>query len=368
MNLGSEQEIEPPEKTYGEKRTQQTGEDLVNKTPIPGGPMYSSVNHSRGMYQTGKYGHSTPSVTPAGDAHYDTFARQATGCNEQVRAHPGFAGYHESIPSETFQVPGQIYQATPMTRFNAFVDLLPPRFRQLPVYHQHVPLHYQNFAPNPNRPRDTIPMGHHAPRLPVQNRPQNWTLNHTFRQAPIPPPRPYFYEVDLTFDFEGVALSSNCNRDDFVKTYWKRNGFSPSQAAWAAWATVVERVECDKKAMEREMKERFKTVSRLPRWCVKLMEDLPGSEPGSSSSLSDASTKVASSRNSEVGDERNMVVSVVGPNGRRGVRAPYVERRWKDVTDMTWAFGEPPRPDDPQHYITHVVEKMGWQVDGPRPE
>ncbi|KAF9645400.1 hypothetical protein BDM02DRAFT_3120300 [Thelephora ganbajun] len=188
-----------------------------------------------------------------------------------------------------------------------------------------------------------------------------------------PPPRPYFYEVDLTFDFEGVALSSNCNRDIFVKTYWKTNGFSPSQAAWAAWASVVEKVKRAQryeyqKAVEREMRERYGAESRLPKWSSNLMEDLPGSEPGYSSSLSDASTKVGSSRTSEVGDEGSLVVRVAGSNGKRKVEVPRVQKRWKDVTDKTWAFGEPPRPNDPEHYMTHVIERMGWQVRDPRPE
>jgi len=260
-----------------------------------------------------------------------------------------------------------------MTSFNS-VDLPPPRFRQMSVHHQPIPLHYQNFAPNPNRSRDVVPVGHHALWPPIQNQPQNPILNHTFRPASIPPPRPYFYEVDLTFDFDGIALSSNCNRDYFVKTYCKRNGFSPSQAAWAAWATAVERVrhaQQDKyqKAVEREMKERLGAGSRLPRWCENLLGDSSsGSEPGYSSSSSDASTKVASSRNSEVSEEGSMVVSAVGPNGKRGVQAPRVEKRWKDVADKTWAFGEPPRSDDPEHYMTHVVEKLGWQVYDPRLE
>jgi hypothetical protein len=183
-----------------------------------------------------------------------------------------------------------------------------------------------------------------------------------------PPPRPYFYEVDLTFDFEGVALASNCNRDDFVKTYWKKNGFSPSQAAWAAWASVVEKVKHVQQYEHQKVMERYGAGSRLPRWASNLMEDLPGSEPGYSSSLSGASTKVGSSRTSEAGDEGSMVVSVVGSRGKREIEAPRVEKPWKDVTDKTWAFGEPPRPDDPEHYMTHIVEKIGWQVHDPRPE
>ena len=185
-----------------------------------------------------------------------------------------------------------------------------------------------------------------------------------------PPPRPYFYEVDFVFDFEGVALSSNCNRDHFVKTYCKMNGFSPSQAAWAAWASAVEKVKRAqqdefRRVMEQETKERYGTGSRLPKWCSKLLEDPPGSELGYSSSSSEASTKVESSRNSEVGDRENMVVSVVG---KREIGVPRVQKRWKDVTDKTWAFGEPSRLDDQEHYMTHVVEKMGWQVHDPRPE
>jgi len=370
VNLGSEQGVERPAKTHEEKPAQQTEEELVNRTPIPGGPMYSSVNHSRGIHQNGKYGHVTPSTTPANNAHQNSFMHQATSWNEQAQVYPGATGRHGSIPPR-FQMPSQIYQATPGKRFNSSVDSLPPRFRQPPAYNQSVPLHYQNVVQT--RPNDTVPIGHPGPWPLVPNQPQSSTPNHSFRPVAMPPPpRPYFYEVDLVFDFEGVALSSNCNRDVFVKTYWKMNGFSPSQAAWAAWASVVDKVKRSQqheyqKAVE-SAREQYGAGSRLPKWCPNSMEDHPGSEPGYSSSLSDASTKVASSRTSETGDERSAVVSVVGPSGGRGVKVLRVQKRWKDITDKTWAFGEPPRQDDPEHYMTHVVEKMGWQVHDPRPE
>ena len=121
------------------------------------------------------------------------------------------------------------------------------------------------------------------------------------------------------------------------------------------------------KALEREARERYGNGSRLSRWSSNLVEDLPDSEPGYSSS-SDASTKVASSRTSETGGEGSMVMNVVGSNGKREIWMPLLQKQWKDVTDMTWAFGGPPRSDDPEHYMTHIVEKMGWQVHDPRSE
>lgn len=369
INLGSEQELERLAGAREEKPAQQTKEDFVNKTPIPGGPIYSSANHLKGIHQTGKYGHSTPCATPANNVHYDTSIRQTEGRNDQPQAYPGGIGHHGSIASGTFQVPGQIYQATPGTRFNSSIDFVPPRFRN---HYQAVPLHYQNAVQN--RPRDTVPVDHPVSRPPVPSQPQNPTPTHTSRQTSFPPPpRPYFYGVDLVFDFERVALLSNCNRDIFVKTYWRMNGFSPSQAAWAAWASAVERLnrmqQCEyQQAMEWETRERCGAGSRLPKWCSSVIEDLPGSEPIYSSSSSDASTKVASSRNSEVGDEGSMMLNVVGSNGKRESGVPRVQKPWKDITDKTWVFGEPPRPDDPEHYMTRIVEKVGWQVHDPRPE
>ena len=167
-------------------------------------------------------------------------------------------------------------------------------------------------------------------------------------------------------------MSSNCNRDVFVKTYWKRNGFSPSQGAWAAWASVVEKVKRAEqyelqKVAERETKERYGAGSRLTKWASKSLLDLPASELGYSSS-SDASTKVASSRTSEVGDEGSEAVNVVGPDGKWEIERPRAQKRWKDIADKTWAFGEPPRPDDAEYYMTHIVEKPGWQVRDVRPE
>lgn len=254
------------------------------------------------------------------------------------------------------------------------MDSLPPRFRQLrtPAYHQPAPLHYQNIVQS--RPKDTIPVGPPALWPPVLSQPQSTIPNHTFRSVSIPPPPPrsYRYKVDLVFDYEGVALSSNCNGDVFVKTYWQRNGFSPRQGAWAAWASAVEKVKLAEqyelqKAMERDTRERCGAGSRLTKWASKLLLDLPGAEPGYSSSLSDASTKVASSRTSEAGDEGRMV-NAVGPNGKWEIERPHAQKWWKDVADKTWAFGEPPRPDDSEHYMTHIVEKPGWQVHDARPE
>jgi len=292
---------------------------------------------------------------------------QATSWNERVQtSYPGVAGRHGSIFSAASQIPGQIYQATP-GRFNSSVDSLPPRFRQPPVYHRPLPLYHQNIVQN------TTPVGNPVSWPPVLSQPRNSVPNHAFRPTFMPPPpRPYSYDVDLVFDFEGLALLSNCNRDVFVKTYWRMNGFSPSQAAWANWASTVERVKRMQqheyqKALEREARERYGNGSRLSRWSSNLVEDLPDSEPGYSSS-SDASTKVASSRTSETGGEGSMVMNVVGSNGKREIWMPLLQKRWKDVTDMTWAFGGPPRSDDPEHYMTHIVEKMGWQVHDPRSE
>jgi hypothetical protein len=344
---------------------QQTEEDLTNKTPTPGGPVYSLVNHPGGVHQTGKYGHSTTSTTPANNAYHGTFVHHATGLGDQVQAYLGVTGRQGSISSGTFQAPDQIYQTAPGTRFNASVDSLPPRFRQPPIYPP-APPHYQNIIPN--GPWGTFPVGHPAFWPLLLSQPQNVTLGHVLRPASVPPPpRPYFYEVDLVFDFEGVASSSNCNRDYFVKTYCRTNGFPPSQAAWVAWISAVGKVKHAqqdeyRKTMEREMKERYGTGSRLPKWCSKLLEDLPGSDCSSSSS--GVSTKVASSGNFEVGDGESMGVRIVG---RREIGVPRVQKPWKDVADMTWAFGEPPNPDDREDYMTCIAERVGWQVHDPRP-
>ena len=374
VNLGTEQDTERVVEAHEKKSARQTGEELANKTPIPGGPIYSSVNHPRGVHLTGKYGNSGPLVAPVTNTHRDALARQATIWNEQVHPYPEVMDFRGSIPSGNFQVPHQIYQAAPRMRFNRSVESLPPRFRQLqPLsYHQPTPLYHQNTFQS--GPKDVVSVSHPVLWPPVLSRPQSAIPNHTFRPAsiPPPPPRPYRYEVDLVFDFEGVALSSNCNPDVFVKTYWKKNGFSPSQGAWAAWASVVEKVKRAEqyelqKAAERETRERYGAGSRLTKWTSKSLLDLPASEPGYSSS-SDTSTKVASSRTSEVGDEESMAMNVVWSDRKREIERPRTQKWWKDVADKTWAFGEPPRPDDPEHYMTHIVEKPGWQVHDVRPE
>ena len=312
--------------------------------------MHSPVNHPRGVRRAGRYGYRT-FETMVNDAQQNTAIHQ-TSWNEQTHAYTGVPGRHGSTPSENFQMPGQIYQATPGMRFNSSVDSLPPRFRLALAHtnHQPTPLHYQGVVQN--RPKDTVSVDHPVPWPPVLNQPQNSIPNHTFRPTTIPPPpRPYFYEVDLVFDFESVALSSNCNRDVFVKTYWKMNGFSPSQAAWAAWASAVAKLKRaqqyeQRKAMEQETRERYGAGSRLPKWASNLMEDVPGDDLGHSSSSSDASMKVTSSRTSEAGDEGSVVVNTIRLNGKREIGAPRVQKRWKDVADMTWEF-EPPRSDDP---------------------
>lgn len=336
FKLGSEKEVERLEEAHEKKTVQQTGEDLKSKTPTPGGPVYSSVNHPRGVRQTGKYGHSTPFTTPANNAHHDTSAHHATGWNDQVQTYPGVAGHHGSISSATFQVPSQIYQATPGRGFNAPANSVPPRFRQQPINYQ-LPLHYQNVIPN--GPGDTFSIGHPVSWLPVPNQPQNPALNHTFGQALMPPPpHPHFYETNFAIDFERAAAFFGCNPGYFAQTYYNMNGFWPSQEAWTAWGGAVEKMEHaqegeGRKTMERGTKEQRGTGSRLRRWCPELSEEPTHSEPGYSSSSSDASTKVASSRSSAVGDGGSMAVSV---SGKREIRVPRMEKTWKDITDMTW--------------------------------
>ena len=369
VGLDSDRAVERPARAREMKRVQQTEEDLVNRTPIPGGPIYSSANVPGDVHQTGKYGIATPITTSANDTQADTPMHQAMTPNERVQAYPVILNRHGSTPG-AHQAPGHIYQTAPVTRFNSCMDALPPRFRkpQLPAIQQPAPLHFQNVVRS--GPGDPVQTGRPATSLPVLGQP----IPNSFR--PIsnpPPPRPFYYEADLAFDFEGVALSSNCNRDVFVKTYWKTNGFSPSHAAWVSWSSAVERIEGAKraqlqeyqKAMEREAKERRGARSRLMKWSSGLMDDPSGPEPGYSS---DTSTKVASSSSSEAGDEGNIVTSIVLPRGNWRVEVPPALKRWKDVTDKTWAFGEPPRSDDPEHYMTHVVEKTGWQIRDPRPE
>ena len=352
FKLGSEKEVERPKEAHEKKPVQQTGEDLTNKTPTPGGPMYSSVNHPRGVHQTGKYGHFIPSMTPANNAHHDTSVHHATGWNDQVQAYPGVTGHHGSISSATFQVPGQIYQTTPERGFDASV---PPRFRQPlvqpPVYHQPFPLHYQNIIPN--APGDVFQIGHPVSWLPAPNQPQNQALNNTFQQALMPPPPPpYFYKADLAFDFEGAASLFGRNPDYFVRAYCQMNGFPPSQGAWKNWNSAVEKMEFaqegeGQRTTERGTKERCGTGSRLPRWCSNLLGDLPHSEPGYSSSSSDASTKVGSSRGPAVGDGGSMAVSVIEKR-RTGIE----DKPWKNVEDTTWMFRGPSMPHNPEHYMT----------------
>lgn len=322
--------------------------------------MYSSANRIGDAHQTGKYGHATPVTTPPNDIQPDA-ATQAMVWNEQVQNHPGIMNRYGKNSSGT-QAPGQIYQTAPLSRFGPSVDSLPPRFRKALAIRQLIPPRHQNITQN--NQKDAAPISHPVSWPPVL--PQNPVPN--IRPVPNPPPpRPYFYEVDLVFDFEGVALSSDCNRDVFVKTYWKANGFAPSQAAWAAWASVVEKVERAKqyeyqKAMEKEARQRCGVGSRLTRWSSNFMDDLPPTEQGYSSSSSGSSTRVASSRNSEVGDGGGMFAGSAGWNGRQKIEMPPAMKQWKDIADETWAFGEPPRSDDPQHYMTHVVQNAGWQV------
>lgn len=292
--------------------------------------------------------------------------RQGTGWNEQVQTFPGIAGWHGSISSGNFQTTGQIYEAIPW-KFNPPVDSVPPRFRQPPVYYQSAPLHYQNAVQS--RPKDIIPAGHPVPWPSAPSRSRGTIPNRTFRPPSVPPPpRPSSYQVDAFFDFEGIASSSNCNTATFVKAYWEVCGRSPSREAWKTWTLVTSEMEESRKATEKEARERRGAGSRLPKWASRSMEELPGPESGCPSSVSDASTKVASSRTSEVGDERNMVVNMVGSNGNRGIEVSHVQKPWKDLADKTWAFGQPPRLDDPEQYMTLVVEKVGWQAHDPRPE
>lgn len=360
IDFDTEQDVGQLEKTPEEVPEKVTGDDPANKTSTPGGLVYSSVDHPTDIYQTAGYGHSIISAAPANNVHHDTSVCQATGWNEGAQAYPEVANLHGSVLPVTCHLPSQIYQAVPGKKFD--VNQLPPRFRQPPIYYHPVLLNFQNVVPT--RSMDAIP------RQPAMIQPQNSTLNHTVRPVTMPPPpRPYFYEVDRVFDFEGVARSTNCNRDEFVKTYWKTNGFSPSQAAWVAWASAVERVKRAQKyellkVMEREMKERYGAGSRLSKWCSKLLDGFPDPELGYSSASSDTSTKMESS---EKGDEGSTAVSVVGPPNWKWDEMPRAQRPWKDVTDKTWAFGEPPRLDDKDHYMTRIVEKMGWQVyDPPR--
>ena len=336
FKLGSEREVERLEEVHEKKTTQQTGEGLKSKTPTPGGPVYSSVNHPRGVHQTGKYGHSTPSTTPANNTHHGTSIHHAMGWNDQVQTHPGVAGHHGSISSTNFQVPNQIYQATPGRGFNAPANSVPPRFRQQPINYQ-LPLHYQNVIPNGQG--DTFPIGHPVSWLPVPNQPQNPALNHTFGRAFMPPPpHPHFYETNFAIDFERAALSLGCNPDYFAQTYCNMNGFSPSQGAGIAWGGAVEKMEHAQEGegqntMERGTKEQRGTGSRLRRWCPELSEGPIHSKPSYSSSSSDASTIVASSRSSAVGDGGSMAVSVFG---KREIGVPRIEKSWKDITDRTW--------------------------------
>ena len=370
VNLGTVQGVEWPAETHERKKLHQTDEDLTNKTPTPGAPIYSSADCLGDVHQTGKCNHATPVSTPSNDIQSDA-APQTTIWSEQVQNHPGIMNRCGQIYSGT-QAPGQIYQTAPVSRFGASVGSLPPRFRQTLAIHQLIPPRRQNITQNTQK--DAVPTSHPVPWPPVL--PQNQIPNKIRPVPNPPPPRPYFYEVDLVFDFEGVALSSNCNRDVFVKTYWKANGFAPSQAAWAAWASVVEKVERAKreqqyeyqKAMEKEARQRYGAGSRLTKWSSNFMDDLSATEQGYSSSSSDSSTKVESSRNSEVGDEGGMVAGLAGWNGRHKIEMPPVMKPWKDITDETWAFGEPPRSDDPQQYMTHVVQNAGWQVHEPRHE
>ena len=369
FTLGSEREVERLEEAHEKKTVQQIGKDLRDKTPTPGGPMYSSVSHPRGVHQTGKYGNSTPSMTPANNAHRGTSVHHPTGWNDQVQTYSGVAGHHGSIPSATLQVPNQIYQTTPGRGFNASANSVPPRFRQQPIYYQ-PPLHCQNVIPN--GPGDTFSIGHPVSWLPVPNQPQNPALNRTFWQGPMPPlPPPYFHEAVFASDLQKAAALSGCNPDHFVKTYCEMNGFSPSQGPWTAGGGAVEKMEHatqegeSRKMVEQGTKERYGAGSRLRRWCPKLSEEPIHSEPGYSSSSSNASTKATSSRNSAAGDGGSMTVGIFG---KPEIRVPRIEKPWKNIEDATWLFRGPPRPDDPEHYMTHIAEKMGRQVRDLRPE
>jgi hypothetical protein len=165
---------------------------------------------------------------------------------------------------------------------------------------------------------------------------------------------------------------SNCDPNAFIKTYYDANGFLPSKVAWATWVNILEKMEQSKRAqqheyqrvVERETKERPGTGSRLLKWSSTTMEYFPGSGDGYSSSSSDASTKVASSRNSEVCDERAAVMDLFGSYGQRRIEGLQAQKPWKDVTDKTWAFGEPLILDDPQYHMAHV-QNPGKEVRDP---
>ena len=357
MGSSPKQDVEKLEGKPTGESAKEAEDGPANKTPTPRGPVSFSADHPTDIYRTANYGCPTISAVPVNIMHHDTFMCQA-GWNGGVQAYPEVANFHGSLLPVAC-LPSKIYQTTPGKRFG--MNPLPPRFREPPVHHQYAPPRFQDVVPNWSMNASPGP-------------PAVTPLNHTVRPVNTPPPpRPYYYEVDSVFDFEGVARSTGCNRDEFVKTYWKTSGFSPSQAAWVAWARVVERVKQAQnyeqlKAIERDTKERHGAESRLQKWCSNLLNDTPGPESGDSSASSDASTKVESLTSSEADDEGSTAVNVVGlPNWKWGP-VPRAQRPWKDVADETWAFGEPPRLNDEENYMTCIVEKRGWQVHSPRTE
>jgi hypothetical protein len=283
--------------------------------------MYPSVTHTEWVDQSRRYWPPSSVMTSANNKQPETFIHQATA-RQQVEAHPGITSHRRSVSSGTYQVPRQIYQTPP-----ARSDSVPLGIYQPPQVYS------QNFVQN--RRKDAEPVS--WPPTPRHNPiPGNSPL---FTSIP-PPRRPPFYDGIRTFDFVGAILSSGCNRDTFIEAYQRENGFPPSQAAWGIWEKLVGRVVATKIKLEEERQH------------------------AACSSSSDAPTKETSSRNSVAGDAGNVMTSDVGSNGNERIKVLRQRReRWKDITDMTWAFGEPERDDDPDFYITHVAQAIGWQAD-----
>lgn len=207
-----------------------------------------------------------------------------------------------------------LYQTPPATRTGS----VPPRFHQL------VPLHYQTFIPK-GRINATPPPWSSAPS-------QNRILGNKLLLAPTPlPPLRNCYDMNKNFDSEGVALSPKYNDDVSI--------------------------EKNRKQCEGQTTVRFSSRSRLEIWSPNSIKikNTSGSALGNLSSSSTPAT-VASSSDPVTGGEGSMETSQVG---KREV--------WKNIADLTWAFGTE-RPGDEDFYPTEVAQVIGWQVDPSPPQ
>lgn len=242
---------------------------------------------------------------------------------ERLEVHNKITSNGQSVSPKPYQVSRKMYH-TPKT----------PGFASLPPRPQRIPLHHQSLVQNKRTDVFTVSW---PPELPPKGVPGN------------PPPRSYPHDDDVSVghEFEGVTLSPNCSYVDFFDTYWRKQGCLPNEAAREAWRRGVgkegivkqkQRYE-DQRALEQEVKKRHVSESGQKEWSSNLGEGPSGPTNHEYLSSSDASRKGETSRESVAGDEGCMVINDAGSDKRGGIKVPRAGKWWKDIDDMTWAFG-----------------------------